>query len=612
MSQLRHATSPNPLGGNVERNQLNEWSSFEKTLDSENSKTKCRRPRASTWLSLVLTTQLVSLGCGEDSSAESDSATDNGLDSGSEEVIDIAPDELDEGELPPLENTYSPFYGSNLDEVTYRQCEPTEESCVPGDELIADSGAAVSRYSFAWIQAQNTYDDPVDPTVYRNGFERLDGFDLTFIGVLNSRGPFDQVTPDENWCAFLQMCAVYQNRLDDNEITLEQVPQDCQDHAGEILPEGHAQIYLPADIEAWRDYVRSVVQYYGVDATTNGLEQAIRIWQLGLEYPRIWCWDESYTHLGNAADDFVYLMQQTREAILEVDPDALLMMPGIAAEANIMLAMDAGFLEGPVMVDGEMVSIETIRTEGAQALANNHALIDPLVESTTYDIGDIHLYGNYAAIPERAAWLRSLMPSDLPIWAGEGGGPDPHLDTDWRAESGVDCDDEGDWVLDNDQMSVNAAYVTKYYLNGLAGGVDVLCWSLTAHYLNWGCRFGDMALLTNDRQPRPSYYVFKELAQLIDIGSTVVDHSQSNVELYCIDSLARSEAFYVLWNDSETVTLDVTQVIPALADASVDVFRLATSVGEMGEIALDEQLTAFSVNSTPRFIRVECSVDCCQ
>ncbi len=477
------------------------------------------------------------------------------------------------------------------------------------------------------MTAQNEPDSPLDWSKFDKHLSQLQNrttkrdLELDTIGVLISRGPIDvHASPDTNLCAFLTACGVAgkTGKVHPN------YPTECAEALADPRFPKHPMMSMPSDMAAWKDFVKAAVRRYGVsgDYVFDDLIRPLRIWQLGPEYPRIWCWHENQvTNVSESpGEDFVYLAQQTREAILEVDPEAVVKMPGIASETAMELALEAGLLAGPQKIGGEVYeSVDALIAKRSEALARHHRFVDPVLRSDVFDIADIHLYGSHATTPQRVGWLRANLHSpDVPIWTGEGGGPHPGFDEDLRSIFGQPC--SATYSMTVEQEFDNALFVPKYYLSALAAGVDVLAWAIVGHYDTWGCTFGDLALLNHDKEspstdrtPRPSYFAFQSLSELIGVGTVIRDISpEPSVKAYRVDTPSSPGPLYAVWtNEAPRESYDLAALIGQSPAGAVRVFRLPNKSGEKGCVALEESPQSLRLEPTPKLVGFGCDQDCC-
>ena len=424
--------------------------------------------------------------------------------------------------------------------------------------------------------------DPLEVRNFDRAVELTQSLDMDLVGVLGSLGPLDfGVTLEENRCAFMLRCGAIATPASPH-YDRPQHPE-CAGH----MPEpGHLQIYLPRNLAAWGEFVRAVAERYDGDGVDDmaGLVHPIKVWQIGAEYPRVWCSDAE-----NPAEEYIELARATLGFLREADPEAVLKMSGVASDAVRLLAFVDGFLgDAPITLRGQRVTRDNARA--LPQIVGMRATIEPMLRATDlFAIADIHLYGDYASIPGRLAWLRALS-GEIPVWALEGGGPFGPAGEDYRDPGDPSTEANADVERDN------AHYVTKYYLTGLHAGFDVLAWHLPSEYDTWDPAWGDLDLLRYDGTPRPSYHTYRHLTRLLDGHVTIESiNTYAPAKAYRVE-WPHDRTLLVVWSDDDSIRVDLATGPPDR------VFRLPAGPNETEPTDLSGDLADVIVGRAPVFV----------
>jgi hypothetical protein len=454
----------------------------------------------------------------------------------------------------------------------------------------AELGATMTRIVFHWWRAELEPGDPLDFSFFDGAvLSAQAAADLDMVGLIGSVGPYiEDITFEESRCAFEFRCLMLAT-----EGTPFYTPwwwffyPECR---GRIPEQG--QLYRSLDMAAWENFVKGVVERYDGDGIGDmpGLTRAIKVWQLGAEYPRTWC-----SEAGLPGADFKDFMEETKVFILEADPGATFKFPGIASQGVVALALVDDYIPEPVWINGQPWTKQEILDSPNFEYVRE--LIETPLQSDAYDIADIHLYGLYDLIPERVAWLRSHV-GDVPVWALEGGGPFEPAGEVFR-EPG-DPPDEATAEL----LKENAAYVQKYYLTGIESGIQVLAWHLPSEYDAWGTVFGDLDLLKYSGEPRPSYYVYQYLTGLLT-NDTIVDRlpDQNGATLFKVvnDLTDSTITTYVVWSDGGMTTVDLSSEV---GSQQATVYRLPQSLDETESVTLAMDPAEILADRVPIYVEI--------
>jgi hypothetical protein len=452
----------------------------------------------------------------------------------------------------------------------------------------------MTRTHFNWYRGQPFPDSPLDFAFFDNNVAQIQEADLEIVGILTPKGPLERaITPDESQCAFEFKCF----KLAENGIIL----PECEDYTPD-----QERMYRPTDMNAWGLFVRAVVERYDGDGIEDmpGLTRPVRVWQLGNEYPRVWC---SYDAEPGA--DFTDLMRQTWAFVAEADPGATFVIPGIATDRGLILALADGYLgDGPIVIRGrETTRQEVLQWEGLPGLRE---LVETVLRTGEFDIAEIHLYGLYGLIPERLTWLRDQLSHNenfvdsqqntVPVWVLEGGGPFAPTGETFRQPEDPPTEPNEELIREN------ASYVSKYYLTGIAHNAEVIGWTLPSEYDDWGPDFGDLDLLNHDGSPRPSYHAYRLLTGLINGDSTVARLPDRNgATLYKIlDSSNEpfNRAIYAVWSDDALTIVDLSAEV---GSAPYKIYRLPVAQGEIDPVPLDMNPASLVAQRVPVFLEID-------
>jgi hypothetical protein len=450
----------------------------------------------------------------------------------------------------------------------------------------------MTRISFAWAMVQEAPQDPLDITKLDDQVDLAQKLGHDILGLLRSMPPIDrEVSRDEDECEWLWTCLALTHPASPF-YDAGFVGADCPP----VDPNDKVKILRPRDAQGWAAFVEAVVERYDGDGIDDmpGLTRPVRVWQVGAEYPRVWC-----TNQDAMGADFAGFMEETRARVMKADPGATFKMTGLVSEGVRTLAFVDGEIEGDTLfVKGREVTREDVTTmTGYEALRES---IETPLRAGHFDAADIHLYGGLEEIPARVAWVQGIA-GDVPVWAGEGGGPFAGADADF--DSGcVDGMEYGDFVETDEHLERQAAYVVGYYLTGLAAGVAVLAWHLPSEYEQWGCAFGDLNLLDAAGDPRPAYHAYSLLTEILQgydqVEREAVDEPARLLHVTFEDS---SRQIHVLWSAGGETTVDLS----ARIDGSVQIYRLPAARGETGKVPVDMQPSGLTVGRVPVFVETE-------
>jgi hypothetical protein len=308
--------------------------------------------------------------------------------------------------------------------------------------------------------------------------------------------------------------------------------------------------YVPANIEAYRSYVRQTVERYDGDGVNDvpGLLFPIKYWQLDNEA------DLRYTVRGDGFEspsEYYQVLKATYEAVKAADPSALLMI-------NV-----AGAGQGM-----ERLSIDYIRTLMALGAKDCFDVFSYHVYPTTYDPA---IFQNY--LQEIKAMI-----GDKPIWITETA------------------------ISDQPDSKAQARWLVKDYVFHLAGGVEKIFWLAlpdgapdTSDLL---ARNG--GLITFGETKKLSYYTYKKTAEILS-GSdwTNIQTIQDSGDVQIYRFIKNGDPVFVVWwdyfNDPTYIPGMAKQAVITDVQGSAAVLTEAVPIFASGEEVTDYN-TAFRAN----------------
>jgi hypothetical protein len=321
----------------------------------------------------------------------------------------------------------------------------------------------------------------------------------------------------------------------------------------------------------WREFVRAAVDRYDGDGANDmpGLRFAVRNWHVVEEYPTPSLPDER---------DYVSLLQQAHEILHEENPDARVILAGLAGNYAHWFAFMDGFIDDSDagVVNGVLFSREQMNVDPVWSFRK--ARYEWMVEHAfdSFDIIDLHAYIPKESFLEgEIDYLRALMSrfgDPKPIWIIEGGGP--HKNYPGFPAVNSPADPHFGWGSEKE----NAEFVVKLHAMSAAKGVERQHWGLggvKGENAYWDGPWCGMGLLDwSDDHEKPSYHTFDLMVEKLDGFSECTDLSSGSVRAFRFT--VGSDPVYVLWNDSEREeSIDASAL---LGDCDVVVTRIVTEL----------------------------------
>lgn len=267
-------------------------------------------------------------------------------------------------------------------------------------------------------------------------------------------------------------------------------PPDWARQPGTLVP---AELLTEAEPTAWVQFVKAIVERYP-----------------NIHYWEIWNEPDMDMYWGGTAEEYVKLLRASYLTIKKVNPEAKVIMAGLAYWPN------RSFFE---------TVLDLI-------------LADPLAQQNNYyfDISAWHWYGRSSDLYDKVNWARTTMKQrgiDKPIWVNETNvalTPQKHVDYS-----------EIQWTATANEQ---AAFIVQAYANALAAGAEkVFVFRLDDANMptTWG-------LLTNDQIPRPSYTALQAVAEFLDETKAKKRTTQAGITKVVFEKIDGGEV-WVVWNE---------------------------------------------------------------
>ena len=349
----------------------------------------------------------------------------------------------------------------------------------------------------------------------------------------------------------------------------------------------------------WRAFVRAAVDRYDGDGSSDmpGLRFAIRNWHVVEEYPTPSLPDERV---------YVDLLGQAYGIIKEEDPDAKVILAGLAGNYAHWFAFMGGFIDDPAAgaVNGALLTREEMNESPVWSFRK--ARYEWMVEHAfdAFDVMDLHAYIPIESFLEgEIAYLNDLMSrfgAPKPIWIIEGGGP--HKNYPGYPAVNSPADEHFGWG----SFEENAEFVVKLHAMSAVAGVERQHWGLggikgeNAYWDGPWCRMG--LLDRYDDHRKPSYYTFRLMVEKLNGFTECTDVGFADVRAFRF--AIEGKPVFVLWNAGDEET--AVDASPILGDTDVLVTRIVTELDEEGDpiVAPPEAVpsTGLPISITPIFV----------
>jgi hypothetical protein len=309
----------------------------------------------------------------------------------------------------------------------------------------------------------------------------------------------------------------------------------------------------------WRAFTRAAVDRYDGDGANDmpGLRYQIRNWHVVEEYPTPSLPDER---------DYVFLLGEAHSIIKDENPDAKVILAGLAGNYAHWFAFMGGFIDDPAggVVDGVLMTRQEMNESPVWSFRK--ARYEWMVENAfdAFDVMDLHAYIPIESFLEgEISYLNDLMSrfgKPKPIWIIEGGGP--HKNYPGYPAVNSPADAYFGWGSEKE----NAEFVVKLHAISAAMGVERQHWGLggvKGENAYWDGPWCGMGLLDwTDDHRKPSYYTFKLMAETLDGFTSCEDLSIGDVRAFRF--MVRRGSVYVLWSDDAAERLvDASAILGA-------------------------------------------------
>lgn len=266
--------------------------------------------------------------------------------------------------------------------------------------------------------------------------------------------------------------------------------------------------------------------------------------------------------------------------ITEQDPNARVILPGLAGNHARIFAFMDGYIDDP---DGGIWQGRRFQQSAlwqkpylVQAIDDYRRLLDE--GQDFFDIIDIHLYVHKAQfLEDELVWLIDQMASfgfEKPIWVIEGGGPfKRHSDEPETCMQGEEL--FGYWTAEE-----NAEFVVKLHVLSAALGVERQHWGLGVGEGGYWCGPWRVMGLLDGWSPKPSYFTFRIMRQMLGDFTDVRDRSLDDTRVFEF-GFATERRVIVAWREGqEVVNTDLSAIF---GTDDVELTFIVTALDENGD-----------------------------
>ena len=349
----------------------------------------------------------------------------------------------------------------------------------------------------------------------------------------------------------------------------------------------------------WRAFVRAAVDRYDGDGKNDmpGLCYQVRNWHVVEEYPTPSLPDER---------DYVFLLGEAYAIIKDENPQARVILAGLAGNYAHWFAFMGGFIDDPAagVVDGVLMSREEMNESSVWSFRK--ARYEWMVENAfgAFDVIDLHAYIPIESfLAGEIDYLNDLMSrfgEQKPIWIIEGGGP--HKNYSGYPAVNSPADPFFGWG----SFKENAEFVIKLHAISAAKGVERQHWGLggrKGENAFWDGPWCGMGLLDwYDDHRKPSYHTFRMMVERLDGFTACDDVSFGDVRAFRFT--VNGGPVYVMWTDDEAERLIDTSPVLGLGEFSITRIVTALDAALAPVVVLPQAYpsTELPVSITPVFV----------
>lgn len=300
----------------------------------------------------------------------------------------------------------------------------------------------------------------------------------------------------------------------------------------------------PSNPDAWKAYLAWIVELLDCDGNADipqcagaGM-QKVKYWQIGNEW--LWQWKDS-------PENYIKLLKESREAILQADPDAKIVASAITAPEP--LAAYEGYLTvEDLNIDPQSGQNFDATSQNLKRAKEEIEKIDSLFKdgSPYFDVLDLHFYSVEPKNIEAAMkWLKDKKQkfasnAKFEIWSLEHAGPFKLKVTDEELSS----------------------QVVQRYAIGSHAGLSRIYWSSLLPTLGWPQPYLNTALVPSFGvnkaaqehilgEPKPAYYAYKQTAQAFKGKTKITKLATVAPQDFAFElSGANGEKIWIAWTNN--------------------------------------------------------------
>jgi len=303
----------------------------------------------------------------------------------------------------------------------------------------------------------------------------------------------------------------------------------------------------------WVAFVKAAVERYDGDGKSDmpGLKYACRNWHFVEEYPCPELEDTAYLDL----------LRITSEAIKSTDPQAKVILAGLAGNFTQYFAFMDGYITDEDAGVQDSVKHTRLWWNTNKFWSSAKKTYENILDQGRdyFDIVDIHTYVPKESFFEgEVDYIQQTMLKlgyQKPLWIIEGGGPFKN----YPGKPAVNS--PGDPYYGWGSEKENAEFVIKLHAMAAAKGVEREHWGLNeAEDGYWDGPWEGMPLVDAAGYKKPSYWTFKMMREKLENFTGAKDLSQGSLRIF--DFKVGGRDIYIVWNAQGTSsTVDLSSVL---------------------------------------------------